>query len=58
MVGILISVILGILIFGYAAWSICNFVKKSRQGKCAACSLKKTCGNSDCSSTSNQSSGG
>lgn len=48
MVGTIISVILGILIFGYAVWSIACFIKKSRQGRCAACSLKNACGQSDC----------
>jgi hypothetical protein len=38
-----ISMILGLLIFGYAAWTMIRHVKRSRKGKCAACSLNETC---------------
>ncbi|WP_281941618.1 FeoB-associated Cys-rich membrane protein [Paenibacillus tyrfis] len=37
------SIIAGVVIFGYAAWSLVRYVRKTRQGKCAACSLNKTC---------------
>lgn len=33
------------IIFGYAGWTIVKYVKKSKQGKCAACDLNRTCGN-------------
>lgn len=56
MAGIIISVILGVLIFSYAIWTIQNFIKKSRQGRCAACSLKKTCSKSDFTDAGRQSS--
>ncbi|MCU6707959.1 FeoB-associated Cys-rich membrane protein [Paenibacillus sp. J5C_2022] len=39
----MVSWILGVAIFGYASWTIYRFMKKSRQGKCAACSLNKSC---------------
>ncbi|SDN35673.1 radical SAM additional 4Fe4S-binding SPASM domain-containing protein [Fictibacillus solisalsi] len=39
----LLSILLGILIFGYAGFTIFRFVKKSKQGKCATCSMKKGC---------------
>ncbi len=42
------SIVLGLLIFGYATWMVISFVKKSRQGKCGTCALKKSC-NSGCS---------
>lgn len=48
MMGMVISVVLGILIFGYAAWSIGRFIVKSRRGRCAACSIKNVCSQSDC----------
>ncbi|MEX1029486.1 MAG: FeoB-associated Cys-rich membrane protein [Paenibacillaceae bacterium] len=39
----LVSWLLGIAIFGYAVWTLYRFYQKSRQGKCAACSLNKSC---------------
>lgn len=39
----LVNIVIGALIFGYAAWTIYRFVKKSKQGKCAACALKEGC---------------
>ncbi|WP_047154438.1 FeoB-associated Cys-rich membrane protein [Aneurinibacillus tyrosinisolvens] len=34
---------IGALIFGYAGWALFRFVKKSKQGKCASCSMNKSC---------------
>ncbi|MFQ3545698.1 FeoB-associated Cys-rich membrane protein [Halobacillus rhizosphaerae] len=42
------SIILGLLIFGYAVWMVISFFKKSRQGKCGTCALKESC-DSGCS---------
>lgn len=42
----MVNVVLGTLIFGYAAYSITGFVKKSKQGKCAACAINKSCASS------------
>ncbi|KAB2333310.1 FeoB-associated Cys-rich membrane protein [Cytobacillus depressus] len=42
----LISVILGALIFGYAALTVYRFVKRSKMGKCAGCSMSKNCSSS------------
>lgn len=39
----ILSLILGVLIFGYAGWTMYRHVKRSRKGKCAACSLNETC---------------
>jgi hypothetical protein len=39
----LASVILGSLIFGYAGWTLFSFIRKSKKGKCASCSLSKSC---------------
>ncbi|MBM7645137.1 radical SAM protein with 4Fe4S-binding SPASM domain [Scopulibacillus daqui] len=49
----MISIIIGVLIFGYAALTLIRFVKKSRQGQCASCSMKKSC-QSGCSSVSKE----
>jgi len=37
------SVILGVLIFGYAAFTLYRYVKRSKMGKCAGCSASKSC---------------
>ncbi|HET6873105.1 MAG TPA: FeoB-associated Cys-rich membrane protein [Sporolactobacillaceae bacterium] len=39
----IVSFVLGILIFGYAAWTLVRFIQKSKKGKCATCSLSKSC---------------
>jgi hypothetical protein len=39
----LVNILLGLLIFGYAAFTLLRFVKRSKLGKCQACSMKKTC---------------
>lgn len=44
----IVSLLIGLLIFAYAAWMIVRFIKKSRQGRCAACAIKDSC-NSGCS---------
>ncbi|HHY22116.1 MAG TPA: FeoB-associated Cys-rich membrane protein [Bacilli bacterium] len=46
---LLINWLLGGLIFGYAFWALSRFIKKSKQGKCASCSINKEC-QSKCSS--------
>ncbi|ANC77543.1 FeoB-associated Cys-rich membrane protein [Fictibacillus sp. 7GRE50] len=37
------NIVFGALIFGYAGWAVFRHIKKSKQGKCAACSLAKNC---------------
>ncbi|QHZ44988.1 FeoB-associated Cys-rich membrane protein [Bacillus sp. NSP9.1] len=39
----LFNLIIGGLIFGYAAWTLVKLVKRSRKGKCAACELNRSC---------------
>lgn len=39
----LASILIGVLIFGYAGWTLLSYVKKTKKGKCAGCSLSKTC---------------
>lgn len=35
-------------ILGYAGWTVTRHVKRSKEGKCAACSSKKTCESASC----------
>ncbi|MDQ0198078.1 FeoB-associated Cys-rich membrane protein [Neobacillus ginsengisoli] len=42
------SIVIGVAIFGYAAWALVKFINKSKKGKCAACELKNSC-SSECS---------
>jgi radical SAM protein with 4Fe4S-binding SPASM domain len=47
----ILSIILGVLIFGYGAYMFYKFIQKSRQGKCGTCALNKSC-ESGCSTVS------
>lgn len=49
----MINILVGIAIFGYAAWTLIRYYQKSKQGKCAACSLNKSC-NTSCHDVSAQ----
>jgi hypothetical protein len=44
----LVNILLGVVIFGYAGFALFNAIRKSKKGKCAACSLKNNC-SSNCS---------
>ncbi len=44
----IVNVALGTLIFGYAAYALYRFVRKSKQGKCAACELNQACKGKNC----------
>lgn len=44
------SLLIGGFIFGYAAWTIYRYIKRSQKGKCAGCSMEKSCGQSQCGS--------
>ncbi|MBC8081365.1 MAG: FeoB-associated Cys-rich membrane protein [Gorillibacterium sp.] len=37
------SIIMGVLIFGFAGWALYRSIQKGKQGKCAGCSIAKTC---------------
>jgi positive regulator of sigma E activity len=39
----IVNIVIGAGIFGYAGWSLFRFVKKSKQGKCASCEMRKGC---------------
>jgi hypothetical protein len=45
----MVNIIIGAIIFGYAAYTLVNFVKRSKKGKCAACSISKSCQSQTCS---------
>jgi radical SAM protein with 4Fe4S-binding SPASM domain len=39
----IINILLGAVIFGYAGWALIRHINKSKEGKCAACSVKSSC---------------
>ncbi|MFC7440908.1 FeoB-associated Cys-rich membrane protein [Laceyella putida] len=38
-----VNLLFGVAIFGYAAYTLIRFVNKSKQGKCATCAMKEGC---------------
>lgn len=45
----LANIVIGVVIFGYASFALVRHIKKSKNGKCAACEMNKSC-KSDCGS--------
>ncbi|MDN3018969.1 FeoB-associated Cys-rich membrane protein [Paenibacillus sp. BSR1-1] len=41
-----VNILIGLIIFGYAGWMMARHIKKSKQGKCAACEMNKSCSSS------------
>lgn len=39
----IVSTIIGAVIFGYAGWSLIKYIRKSKEGKCASCAVKDSC---------------
>ncbi|NSL51498.1 FeoB-associated Cys-rich membrane protein [Calidifontibacillus erzurumensis] len=39
----LVNIIIGAAIFGYASWALVRYIKNSKKGKCAGCELENTC---------------
>jgi radical SAM protein with 4Fe4S-binding SPASM domain len=39
----IINILIGATIFGYAGWALVRHINKSKEGKCAACSVKSSC---------------
>ncbi|RUT33545.1 FeoB-associated Cys-rich membrane protein [Paenibacillus zeisoli] len=37
------SIVIGAAIFGYAGWTLTSYIRKTKKGKCASCSLAKSC---------------
>ncbi|WP_438449279.1 FeoB-associated Cys-rich membrane protein [Gorillibacterium sp. sgz5001074] len=35
-------------IFAYAGWTLFRHIKRSKEGKCAACAAKKSCESASC----------
>nr|WP_286164757.1 MULTISPECIES: FeoB-associated Cys-rich membrane protein [Clostridia] len=50
----MVNLLIGLIIFGYAGWMMIRHIKKSKQGKCTACPLNKSCSGS-CSETNSAS---
>ncbi|WP_404331107.1 FeoB-associated Cys-rich membrane protein [Mesobacillus maritimus] len=44
----IVNLIIGAAIFGYAAWALYRFIEKSKKGKCAACSIEPVCNSKTC----------
>lgn len=39
----LFDLLIGLAVFGYAAYSLYRYTRKARTGKCATCDIKPTC---------------
>ncbi|CAH0197391.1 MULTISPECIES: FeoB-associated Cys-rich membrane protein [Priestia] len=44
----IINILIGVLIFGYALYHMTKFFRKSTQGKCASCAQQSSCATDDC----------
>jgi hypothetical protein len=44
------NIVIGAVIFGYAAYALVRYIKKSKKGKCAACSDHESFSSPCCSS--------
>ncbi|MNI91595.1 Virus attachment protein p12 family protein [compost metagenome] len=42
------NVLITAVIIGYAVWMVVRHIKRSKEGKCAACSAKKGCESASC----------
>ncbi|HAL00611.1 MULTISPECIES: FeoB-associated Cys-rich membrane protein [Exiguobacterium] len=38
-----IDILIGLIVFGYAGFSLVRFTKKAKKGKCATCEVEPTC---------------
>ncbi|CEG29683.1 FeoB-associated Cys-rich membrane protein [Bacillus sp. B-jedd] len=43
-----VNLVLGGAIFGYAGWALVRFINRSKKGKCAACSIADSCSSGTC----------
>jgi len=39
----IVNIVIGAVIFGYAGWALIRHLKKSKEGECGSCSSKSTC---------------
>ncbi|MDQ0153714.1 FeoB-associated Cys-rich membrane protein [Robertmurraya andreesenii] len=46
-----VNIIIGGAIFGYAGYALWKFISRSKQGKCAACDIKNSCSSNHCNSS-------
>lgn len=44
----IVNIVIGVLIFAYAAWTVYRFIQKSKKGKCSGCSEEKSCPSNSC----------
>lgn len=44
----IVNIVIGTLIFAYAAWTLYRFIQKSKKGKCSGCSEEESCPSGDC----------
>lgn len=42
------NVLLIAAILGYAGWTLVRHIRRSKEGKCASCSSKKSCESASC----------
>ncbi|GGM19746.1 hydrolase [Paraliobacillus quinghaiensis] len=52
-----VNYVIGVLIFSYAIWTLVRLIRRSKEGKCAACELKKSCAGDSCIIPTDDSSG-
>jgi hypothetical protein len=45
---IIANVVIVAAILGYACWMVVRHVRRSKEGKCAACAVKKSCESGSC----------
>lgn len=43
----LASIIIGVVIFGYAGWALMKYINNSKKGKCAGCAVENSCQTKD-----------
>ncbi|WP_153124450.1 FeoB-associated Cys-rich membrane protein [Peribacillus tepidiphilus] len=44
----LINILIGSAVFGYAGYALWKSVAKQKKGKCAACAIQKNCTSNKC----------
>jgi len=50
----IINIVIGGAIFGYAGWALYRFIEKSKKGKCAACAVEPVCNSKTCRSSESE----
>ncbi|WP_075981554.1 FeoB-associated Cys-rich membrane protein [Bacillus massilinigeriensis] len=39
----IVNIVIGMAVFGYAGWALIRFINRSKEGKCAGCAVKNSC---------------